>query len=94
VLGDYRRVVRETCTSLPGVEVDTQGDAFFLAFARAPDALEAAGLITKRLRHGPIRRQMGVHTGSPLVTDEGWQSRLSSAAVRRAGTTGVPGEEP
>ena len=58
VLGEHRRVVRETCGSLGGAEVDTQGDAFFLAFARAPDALEAAGLITERLRGGPIRVRM------------------------------------
>ena len=72
VLGEHRRVVREACASLGGAEVDTQGDAFFLAFARAPDALEAAGLITERLRGGPVRVRMGVHTGSPLVTDEGY----------------------
>ena len=72
VLGEHRRVVRETCASHGGAEVDTQGDAFFLAFARAPDALEAAGLITERLRGGPIRVRMGVHTGSPLQTDEGY----------------------
>ena len=72
VLGEHRRVVREAYAALGGAEVDTQGDAFFLAFARAPDALEAAGLTTERLRGGPVRVRIGVHTGSPLVTDEGY----------------------
>ena len=72
VLADHRRVVREVCASFGGVEVDTQGDAFFVAFGRAPDALEAAGLITERFGDGPVRVRMGVHTGSPLVTDEGY----------------------
>jgi class 3 adenylate cyclase len=42
------------------IEVDTQGDAFFVAFGRAGDAVEA-----------PIRVPIGVHTGEPLVTQEG-----------------------
>lgn len=52
--------------------MDTQGDAFFLAFANAPDALDAAGSITERLGDGPVRLRVGVHTGAPLVTDEGY----------------------
>ena len=84
VLAEHRRVVRETCASLGGAEVDTQGDAFFLAFARAPDALEAAGRITKRLRGGPVHVRMGVHTGSPLVTDEGYVGADVHRAARIA----------
>ena len=84
VLAEHRRVVRETCASLGGAEVDTQGDAFFLAFARAPDALEAAGLITERLQDGPVRVRMGVHTGSPLVTDEGYVGADVHRAARIA----------
>ena len=37
-LDDHRRVVRAACADHDGVEVDTQGDAFFMAFARASDA--------------------------------------------------------
>ena len=84
VLGEHRRVVREACASLGGAEVDTQGDAFFLAFARAPDALEAAGLITERLRAGLVHLRMGIHTGSPLVTDEGYVGADVHRAARIA----------
>src|SRR4051794_15970666 len=35
-LAEHRRVVRGACARHGGVEVDTQGDAFFLAFASAP----------------------------------------------------------
>src|SRR4051812_42906488 len=43
VLAEHRRVLREAFARYGGVEVDTQGDAFFVAFARASDALAAAG---------------------------------------------------
>jgi class 3 adenylate cyclase len=41
-LAEHRRVIREACAAHGGVEVDTQGDALFFAFATAPGALEAA----------------------------------------------------
>ena len=42
VLVDHRRVLREAFAANQGVEVDTQGDAFFVAFPTAPGALRAA----------------------------------------------------
>jgi predicted ATPase/class 3 adenylate cyclase len=71
-LAAHRRAVRETVARCGGVEVDTQGDAFFVAFGDAPHALRAAGGITEELAPGPVRVRMGVHTGSPLVTEEGY----------------------
>ena len=41
-LAKHRRVVREACAGEGGVEVDTQGDAFFFAFPSAPGAVAAA----------------------------------------------------
>jgi class 3 adenylate cyclase len=38
-LGEHRRIVREAFRANGGVEVDTQGDAFFVAFPTAPGAL-------------------------------------------------------
>ena len=84
VLADHRRVVRDACASFDGVEVDTQGDAFFFAFARAPDALHAAAVVTERLGEGPVRLRMGVHTGTPLVTDEGYVGADVHRAARIA----------
>ena len=38
-LAEHRRVLRAAFAAHGGVEVDTQGDAFFVAFPRASDAL-------------------------------------------------------
>src|SRR5438552_4258747 len=69
-LAEHRRVLREAFARHGGVEVDTQGDAFFVAFARAKDALAAAAQAQQELEV-PVRVRIGVHTGEPLVTDEG-----------------------
>jgi len=72
VLAEHRRVLRDAFTRHGGVEVDTQGDAFFFAFAKASDALAAAMEGREALGGGPIRVRMGLHTGEPVVTDEGY----------------------
>ena len=72
LLDDHRRALREAFTRHGGVEVDTQGDAFFIAFSRAADAVAAAADGREALEQGPIRVRMGVHTGEPIVTDEGY----------------------
>src|SRR5262245_9092526 len=71
-LAEHRRVAREGCARHGGVEVDAHGDGVFVAFATAPEALAAARDITAALASGPIRVRVGVHTGTPLVTDEGY----------------------
>ena len=71
-LAEHRRLIREACAREGGVEVDTQGDAFFFAFPTAPGALAAAAAIVDALAAGPIRVRIGLHTGAPLVTDEGY----------------------
>jgi predicted ATPase/class 3 adenylate cyclase len=71
-LAEHRRIVRAACGAHGGVEVDTQGDAFFVAFPAAAGALAAATEIAHGLAEGPIRVRIGVHTGTPLVTDEGY----------------------
>ena len=71
-LAEHRRVIREVCASEGGVEVDTQGDAFFFAFPTAPGALGAAGAMTEALASGPIQVRVGLHTGTPLLTQEGY----------------------
>jgi class 3 adenylate cyclase len=71
-LAEHRRVIREACAAERGIEVDTQGDAFFFAFPTAPAALAAAGALTGALASGPIRVRVGLHTGAPLLTEEGY----------------------
>src|ERR671934_256410 len=52
LLAEHRRVLRDAFAKYSGVEVDTQGDAFFVAFAKASDALAAAATARDALTHG------------------------------------------
>ncbi|MGH3079311.1 MAG: ATP-binding protein, partial [Gaiellaceae bacterium] len=71
-LAEHRQALREACARHGGVEVDTQGDAFFFAFPTAPGALAAAADAAEALERGPIRVRAGLHTGTPVVTGEGY----------------------
>ncbi len=76
-LAEHRRIVREAF-SAEGVEIDTQGDAFFFAFPRAHDAVAAAAEV--QLAHAAfdwphgavVRVRVGLHTGEPHVGEEGY----------------------
>ena len=71
-LADHRRTLREEFARHSGVEMGVEGDAFFVAFAKASDALAAAAAAREALVHGPVRVRMGLHTGEPAVGDEGY----------------------
>ena len=71
-LAEHRRVLRRASAAQGGVEVDTQGDAFFFVFPTAPGALAAASAAADRLAGGPIRVRMAIHSGTPFLTDEGY----------------------
>jgi predicted ATPase/class 3 adenylate cyclase len=71
-LADHRRMLREAFASHGGVEVDVQGDALFFAFPTAPGALEACREAQLALEPGSIRVRIGIHTGTPLLTGEGY----------------------
>ena len=78
VLSNHRRLMRDTFTERGGVEIDTQGDAFFFAFPRARDAVEAA--VEAQRAHAAhewpngctVQVRMGLHTGEPAVGSEGY----------------------
>ena len=80
-LDAHRRVVREACARQDGVEVDTQGDAFFVAFPTALGTLAAARDAQERLE---ILVRMGIHTGTPLLTREGYVGEDVHRAARIA----------
>ena len=71
-LTEHRRLLRDAFTAHGGVEVDTQGDAFFVAFPTAAGAAAAAEAGRDALEGGPIGVRMGLHTGEPTVTAEGY----------------------
>jgi predicted ATPase/class 3 adenylate cyclase len=69
----HRRLLRDAFERHGGYEVDYEGDAFFVAFADAADAVAAAAECQEALENGewpeetPIRVRMGIHTGEPLA---------------------------
>src|SRR5687768_669056 len=69
VLADHQRALRHAFQGHGGIEVNTQGDAFFYVFARATDAVAAAREGQERLADGPVRVRIGIHTGEPKLTD-------------------------
>src|SRR6266436_6566988 len=78
VLAQCRQVLRTAFQQSHGHEVDTQGDAFFFAFARATDAVSAAVAAQRTLAShtwpegAVVRVRMGLHTGEPQRTAEGY----------------------
>src|SRR6266699_3734280 len=78
LLEEYRSLVRLAIQKNGGHEVDTQGDAFFVAFACATDAICAAVEMQRTLASHAwpegvsVRVRMGLHTGEPLQTAEGY----------------------
>jgi class 3 adenylate cyclase len=78
VLDDHRRILREQLCGSGGLEIDTQGDAFFFSFTRAREAVNGAVAAQRALgrhewSHGAnVRVRMGLHTGEPAVGAEGY----------------------
>jgi predicted ATPase/class 3 adenylate cyclase len=71
-LAEHQRVLREAFAAHGGIEVDTQGDAFFVAFPTAEGAAEAALEAQCALAARPVSVRMGLHTGTPILTGEGY----------------------
>jgi predicted ATPase len=83
-LAEHRQLVRDAFRAHGGVEVDTQGDAFFFAFPDAAGAVAAAADAQEALISGPIRVRMGIHTGEPQRTNEGYVGLDVHAGARVA----------
>jgi predicted ATPase/class 3 adenylate cyclase len=92
-LEDHNRLVREAIRLYGGYEVDTAGDAFFVAFERARDAVACAVAAQQALQRHPwpdgvsVHVRMGIHTGEPTPSHEGYvgldvnrTARISAAA--------------
>jgi predicted ATPase/class 3 adenylate cyclase len=73
LVATYRAQLRAVFTSSGGREIDTQGDAFFVVFARAHDALGAALAIQETIatrswpHNAQLQVRIGLHTGTPMV---------------------------
>jgi class 3 adenylate cyclase len=78
VLATHHKIMRNAIQKWNGREVDTQGDAFFVTFARAIDAVQCAADMQRTLQSQrktddkfPHVR-MGLHTGEPLIASTGY----------------------
>jgi len=91
VLADHRRLVRDAVAAQDGHEVDTQGDAFFVAFASAKQAVLCALAIQRALTghawpaDGRVRVRIGIHTGQAVPAG----GMYTGLAVHRAARIGA-----
>ncbi|HEU4488560.1 MAG TPA: adenylate/guanylate cyclase domain-containing protein [Actinomycetota bacterium] len=85
-LADHRRLLRDAFGRHGGVEVDTQGDAFFVAFPVAGEAVAAAREAQGALEAGALKVRMALHTGEPIVTQEGYVGMDVHRAARICST--------
>jgi WD40 repeat protein/class 3 adenylate cyclase/energy-coupling factor transporter ATP-binding protein EcfA2 len=88
VVGRHDRLVRAACAHHGGREITTQGDAFFVAFVRAGDAIAAAVRVQRALtaEHWPdgvsVRVRMGLHTGEPVIGGDNYVGLAVHRAAR------------
>jgi class 3 adenylate cyclase len=86
VLAEHRRLVRAAIATQAGHEIDTQGDAFFVAFASAKQAVLCALEVQRALADhewpagASVRVRMGIHTGQAIPVEGAY----AGLAVHRA----------
>jgi eukaryotic-like serine/threonine-protein kinase len=85
----YLKVVRGCTSRHGGQEIMTIGDAFFLAFSHAADAIQAAAAIQDELRDNPIQMwngrlhvRIGIHVGNPEYFENSWHGTDVDIAAR------------
>jgi len=96
VLATHRTLLRAAFGAHEGHEVDTQGDSFFVVFARSTQAIAAAVAIQRALaaerwpEGGAVRVRIGIHTGEPIRTAEGYTGLdvIRGARIKDAGHGG------
>jgi predicted ATPase/class 3 adenylate cyclase len=97
VLADQRRILRAAFAAHSGHEVDTEGDAFFVAFPRAAAALACAFEAQRALAAHPwpdgaaVRVRMGLHTGEPRLAGGNYVG-LDVHRAARIGAAGHGGQ--
>ena len=78
VLEKHHEILRAAIQKWNGHEVDTQGDAFFVTFNRALDAVQCVAEAQRALatyswpQGRGVRVRMGLHTGEPLIASTGY----------------------
>lgn len=95
-LAAHRALLRAAFAAYEGYEVDTQGDAFFVVFPRATQAVAAAVRAQRDLaaerwpQNVALRVRIGIHTGEPTLTTEGYTGLdvIQGARIKDAGHGG------
>ena len=71
-LEEHRTILRRAAFAHNGTEVDTQGDAFFFVFLTALAGVQAAVQGQRELEGTPLKVRMGIQTGEPTRTPDGF----------------------
>jgi WD40 repeat protein/DNA-binding SARP family transcriptional activator len=77
-LGEHHQILRASIQKWNGREMETQGDSFFVTFARSIDAAQCAAEAQRALashvwpQNESLRVRMGLHTGEPLISSTGY----------------------
>jgi class 3 adenylate cyclase len=80
---EHRRLLREALEAHRGHEVDAEGDAFFVVFERATDAVAAAVAAQRALvAADAVRVRIGLHTTEPHLHSDGYVGVGVSRAAR------------
>jgi class 3 adenylate cyclase/DNA-binding CsgD family transcriptional regulator len=88
VLDSHRRLLRDAFQESGGIEVDTQGDGFFVAFRSASEAVRGAAAAQRALTEHRwpdgvwLRVRIGIHTGEAAVGNEGYRGFAVHRAAR------------
>ncbi len=93
VLETHHRVLREAFSARGGVEVSTEGDAFFVVFPTAPEAVAAAVDAQRSIaaapwpEGAPVKVRIGLHAGEAVLGGDNYlgvdvhrAARIMSAA--------------
>src|SRR5215471_10324217 len=96
VLATHQALLRSAFATNEGHEVDTQGDSFFVVFPRATQAVAAAVASQRALaaglwpEGGAVRVRIGLHTGEPIRTAQGYTGLdvIRGARIKEAGHGG------
>jgi predicted ATPase/class 3 adenylate cyclase len=87
IVSRHHQLLREAMTMHRGIEVSTEGDAFFLVFQDARDATNAAAAAQRALDYEdwgeyPVKVRMGMHTGQGTLGGDNYAGLDVNRAAR------------